>query len=51
MHSLIVTAKLSEVDPRAWLADAIALVSDRPVQRLHELPRRNWRERITEAAA
>jgi transposase len=44
MYSLIVTAKLYDVDPRAWLAD-------HPVRRLHELLPWNWRERTTEAAA
>ena len=37
MCSLIVTAKLNDVDPRAWLADVLARIADRPASRLHEL--------------
>jgi transposase len=51
MYSLIVTAKLNDVDPRAWLADVLRRIADHPVQRLHALLPWNWRERPTEAAA
>jgi transposase len=51
MYSLIVTAKLNDVDPRAWLADVIARIADHPVRRLHELLPWNWRETRAEAAA
>ena len=51
MYSLIVTAKLNDVDPRAWLADVLGRIADHPVQRLHELLPWNWRERTTETAA
>jgi len=51
MYSLIVTAKLNDVDPRAWLADVLSRIADHPVQRLHELLPWNWRERTTETAA
>jgi len=37
MYSLIVTAKLNDVDPRAWLADVLARIADHPVSRLSEL--------------
>ena len=50
MYSLIVTAKLNGVDPRAWLADVLARIADHPVQSLHELLPWNWRERTTETA-
>jgi transposase len=50
MYSLIVTAKLNDVDPRAWLADVLARIADHPVQRLDELLPWKWRERTTEAA-
>ena len=43
MYSLIATAKLNDVDPRAWLADVIARIADHPVRRLHELLPWNWR--------
>jgi transposase len=51
MYSLIVTAKLNDVDPRAWLADILGRIADHPVQRLHELLPWNWRERTMETAA
>ena len=42
MYSLIVTAKLNDVDPRAWLADVLARITDHPASRLHELLPWNW---------
>jgi len=46
MYSLIITAKLNNVDPRAWLADVLRRIADHPASRLHELLPRNWaRER------
>jgi len=42
MYSLIGTAKLNGVDPQAWLADAIARISDLPVSRLPELLPWTW---------
>jgi len=50
MYSLIVTAKLNDVDPRAWLADVLARIADHPVRRLHELLPWNWRESRAETA-
>jgi hypothetical protein len=44
MYSLIATAKLNDVDPRAWLADVLARIADHPVRRLDELLPWNWRE-------
>jgi hypothetical protein len=37
MYALIVTAKLNDIDPRAWLADVLARIADHPVSRLDEL--------------
>ncbi len=37
MHSLIVTAKLNDIDPQAWLADVLARTPDMPISRLPEL--------------
>jgi transposase len=37
MYSLIVTARLNDVDPRAWLADVLSRVGDHPASRLHKL--------------
>ena len=42
MYSLIVTAKLNDVDPRAWLADVLRRIADHPAQRLDELLPWNW---------
>jgi transposase len=44
MYSLIVTAKLNDVDPRAWLADVLARIADHPALRLHELLPWNWKQ-------
>ena len=43
MYSLIGTAKLNGIDPQAWLADAIARISDLTVSRLPELLPWNWK--------
>ena len=37
IYSLIVTARLNDVDPRAWLADTLRRIADHPAHRLHEL--------------
>ena len=47
VYSLIVTAKLNEVDPRAWLADVLARIADHPASRLDELLPWHW-PRLTE---
>jgi len=36
MYTLIETAKLNDVDPRAWLADVLKRLADHPAKRLHE---------------
>jgi transposase len=43
MYSLIVTAKMNDIDPQAWLADVIARIAEHPVSRLDELLPWNWR--------
>ncbi len=43
MYSLIVTAKLSDIDPQAWLADVLARIAEHPATRLDELLPWNWR--------
>lgn len=42
MYSLIVTAKMNDIDPQAWLADVLARIADHPVQKLDELLPWNW---------
>jgi transposase len=51
IYSLIATAKLNDVDPRAWLADVIARIADHPARRLDELLPWHWRKEPTETAA
>ncbi len=46
MYSLIVTAKLNDVDPRAWLADVLRRIADHPALRLHELLPWNWARKL-----
>ncbi|MCP4560771.1 MAG: IS66 family transposase [Bosea sp.] len=43
MYSLIGTARLNNVDPQAWLADALARIAEIPQNRLSELLPWNWR--------
>jgi transposase len=44
VYSLIVTAKLNDVDPRAWLADVLRRIGDHPNNRLADLLPWNWRK-------
>ena len=51
MYSLIVTAKMNDVDPQAWLADVLARLPDMHVSRLPELLPWNWKSgQIAKAA-
>jgi hypothetical protein len=43
MYTLIVTAKLNDVDPQAWLGDVLARIADLPQGRLPELLPWNWK--------
>jgi hypothetical protein len=51
MYSLIVTAKMNDVDPQAWLADVLARIATHPVHRLDELLPWNWAATRTVMAA
>jgi transposase len=52
MYSLIVTAKLNDVDPRAWLADTLARIAETPQSLLSELLPWSWMtDRLPRAAA
>ena len=43
IFTLIETAKLCDVDPRAWLADVLARIADHPASRIDELLPWTWR--------
>jgi hypothetical protein len=51
MYSLVVSAKLNDVDPQAWLADVLARINDLPQQHLHELLPWEWKQRHAPALA
>ena len=38
LYSIIVTAKMKDVDPQVPLADVLARIADHPVHRLDDLP-------------
>lgn len=42
MYSLIVTAKLNDIDPQAWLADVLARIADHRSHQLDDLLPWNW---------
>jgi transposase len=44
MATLIMTAKLNDVDPQAWLADVLVRINDHAVHKLDELLPWNWRK-------
>ncbi|MDO5527886.1 MAG: IS66 family transposase [Paracoccus sp. (in: a-proteobacteria)] len=43
MYTLIVTAKLNDIDPQAWMADVLARLPDKPLSRMQERLPRCWR--------
>jgi hypothetical protein len=51
MYSLIVSAKMNDIDPQAWLADVLARIADHPAHRLEELLPWNWKARSVKLAA
>jgi transposase len=42
MYSLIVTAKMNDVDPQAWLADVLTRIAAHPAHRLDQLLPWHW---------
>ena len=42
MATLIMSAKLNDIDPQAWLADVLANIADTPISRLEQLLPWNW---------
>ncbi|HWE05421.1 MAG TPA: IS66 family transposase, partial [Rhizomicrobium sp.] len=43
MYSLIVTAKMNDIDPQAWLADVLRRINEHPASKLDDLLPWNWR--------
>jgi transposase len=43
IYTLIVSAKMNDIDPQAWLADVLARLPNMPVSRVHELLPWNWK--------
>ena len=51
MYGLIVSAKMNDIDPQAWLADVLTRIADLPQNRLHELLPWNWKEAAAQRRA
>jgi len=51
MTTLIMTAKLNDIDPLAWLADVLARIASIPQSRLSELLPWQWKTSNLQAAA
>jgi transposase len=47
MYSLIVSAKMNDVDPQAWLAHVLANIAQHPITRLDDLLPWNWQPQNT----
>jgi hypothetical protein len=50
-YSLVVSAKMNDIDPQAWLADGLACIADHPAPKLDERLPWSWlaRERLEAA--
>jgi transposase len=46
MYTLIVTAKMNDIDPQEWLADVLARLPNITVSRVHELLPWNWKAEV-----
>jgi len=51
MYSLIVSAKMNDIDPQAWLADVLCRIAMYPAHRLSELLPWNWRPQVASVTA
>ena len=43
MYTLIETARLNDIDPKAWLADVLSRIADHPASRIDELLPWRWK--------
>ena len=51
LYTLIVSAKMNDIDPQAWMADVLARLPSMPVRRVRELLPWNWKTQpLTKAA-
>lgn len=51
MYTLIVSAKMNDIDPQAWMADVLARLPSMPVRRVRELLPWTWKTQpLTKAA-
>lgn len=48
IYSLIVTAKMNDIDPQAWLADVLDRIAGHPANQIDELLPWNWRPHSTQ---
>jgi hypothetical protein len=51
MYSLVVTAKMNDVDPQAWLADVLARTAEHPAHLIDQLLPWNWKPSTAKLAA
>ena len=51
MYSLMVTARMNDVDPQAWLADVLARIADHPASRIDDFLPWNWKGQKAAAIA
>jgi transposase len=51
MYSLIMTARMNDIDPQAWLADVLGRIADHPAHKLDELLPWYWQSRDKREAA
>ena len=51
IYTLIATAKLNDIDPQAWFADALRRIADHPASRIGDLLPWNWQTPAVTAAA
>jgi transposase len=46
MYTLIVTAKMNDIDPQAWMADVLARLPNITISRVHELLPMHWKAEV-----
>ena len=51
VYTLIETARLNDIDPRAWLEDVLRRINDHPASHLDELLPWNWAQALEPAVA